>query len=33
MVVTNDFILRRKMRQEGVRAIFLRSRKRLTIEE
>jgi len=33
MVVTNDYILRRKMRQEGVRAIFLRSRKRLVIEE
>jgi rRNA-processing protein FCF1 len=33
MVVTNDYILRRKMRQEGVRAVFLRSRKRLVIEE
>lgn len=33
MVVTNDYILRRKMREEGVRAIFLRSRKRLVIEE
>ena len=33
MVVTNDYILRRKMRQEGIRAVFLRSRKRLVIEE
>ncbi len=33
MVVTNDFILRRKMRAAGVRAVFLRSRKRLVIEE
>lgn len=33
MVVTNDYILRRKMRAEGIRAVFLRSRKRLCIEE
>ncbi|MHC1710248.1 MAG: PIN domain-containing protein [Methanomassiliicoccales archaeon] len=33
MVVTNDYILRRKMRAEGIRAVFLRSRKRLVIEE
>ncbi|HOE53001.1 MAG TPA: twitching motility protein PilT [Methanomassiliicoccales archaeon] len=33
MVVTNDIILRRKMRKEGVHAVLLRSRRHLVIEE
>ncbi|MBN1110227.1 MAG: twitching motility protein PilT [Methanomassiliicoccales archaeon] len=33
LVVTNDLVLRRKMRKEGMRGIFLRSRKHLYIEE
>lgn len=33
VVVTNDMVLRRKLRKEGVRAVLLRSRKRLVIEE
>jgi uncharacterized protein len=33
MVLTNDYVLRRKMRKEGVHGIFLRSKNRLYIDE